>query len=389
MAKNIISPEKARQILHDGQIGGVDLTDKQRRFFGARASGYPVKKENGGEMTDDRIEDMLNDYIIAALWSSDDDEGNPLDSNYSREDIAPDTVNRMRRDIRRFVEENLDLLNESGLADEQIGHDLWLTRNHHGAGFWDRDIPRNVGKELTESAHEMKEAILEIGDDGKIHQLGGIEFKKGGEAKSSFWDYYANHGAIITGGSYLNTEKKGIGGVLVGFGLGTIGGYAYRNEIAKVKEKAKHKITSEVDKLKKGGSVSESEIPDDVYWALYEIDQRLVDSDLDIKKESNSYVITIGKAKEGTDDRHVGTDFTIAKGEGVDETLVWNWINSSKYSKGGKVYPQKRMSMTKRGRGIDSKVPAKKAGWRKSKQTGDWYFERRENRSDRSSKNKR
>jgi hypothetical protein len=33
-------------------------------------------------------------------------------------------------------------------TDEQIGHDLWLTRCGHGAGFWDRNLPN--GDKLTE-----------------------------------------------------------------------------------------------------------------------------------------------------------------------------------------------------------------------------------------------
>lgn len=33
------SPAKAREILHDGAVGGKPLTPKQRRFMGAMASG--------------------------------------------------------------------------------------------------------------------------------------------------------------------------------------------------------------------------------------------------------------------------------------------------------------------------------------------------------------
>ena len=39
-----LSPEKARKILHDKSVRGHPLTDKQRRFFGARASGKKRKK---------------------------------------------------------------------------------------------------------------------------------------------------------------------------------------------------------------------------------------------------------------------------------------------------------------------------------------------------------
>lgn len=37
------SAAKARTILHDGTVHGQPLTDKQRRFMGARASGKPSK----------------------------------------------------------------------------------------------------------------------------------------------------------------------------------------------------------------------------------------------------------------------------------------------------------------------------------------------------------
>jgi hypothetical protein len=39
-----ISRRKARSILHEGQVGGFPLTERQRKFFGARASGYPRRR---------------------------------------------------------------------------------------------------------------------------------------------------------------------------------------------------------------------------------------------------------------------------------------------------------------------------------------------------------
>lgn len=42
---NSISKRKARLILHEGKARGRRLTAKQRRFFGARASGYPARKQ--------------------------------------------------------------------------------------------------------------------------------------------------------------------------------------------------------------------------------------------------------------------------------------------------------------------------------------------------------
>ena len=43
-----VSARKARQILHDGTIHGKPITEQQRKYFGAIASGYI--KEHGGEM---------------------------------------------------------------------------------------------------------------------------------------------------------------------------------------------------------------------------------------------------------------------------------------------------------------------------------------------------
>jgi hypothetical protein len=42
--KSGLSKRKAKEILHDGTAHGKKLTPKQRRFFGARASGKPVKR---------------------------------------------------------------------------------------------------------------------------------------------------------------------------------------------------------------------------------------------------------------------------------------------------------------------------------------------------------
>lgn len=44
MAKKL-SPTKARKILHDGEVRGKKLTNKQRRFFGAKSRGAKKGKK--------------------------------------------------------------------------------------------------------------------------------------------------------------------------------------------------------------------------------------------------------------------------------------------------------------------------------------------------------
>lgn len=52
--KGGITKAKAKKILHDGEIKGKPLTEKQRKFFGARASGYPEKAEEGALLSENK-----------------------------------------------------------------------------------------------------------------------------------------------------------------------------------------------------------------------------------------------------------------------------------------------------------------------------------------------
>lgn len=64
---------------------------------------------------------------------------------------------------------NLDLACElSGYTYNNAGHDLWLTRNYHGAGFWDRGLG-TVGDVLTALAEAEGEVGVYLGDDGLVY----------------------------------------------------------------------------------------------------------------------------------------------------------------------------------------------------------------------------
>lgn len=53
-----------------------------------------------------------------------------------------------------------------------VGHDLWLTRAGHGAGFWDGDLPAELGKRLTDAADAMGPSEAYVNDDNLIHLMG-------------------------------------------------------------------------------------------------------------------------------------------------------------------------------------------------------------------------
>ena len=110
-------------------------------------------------------------YVEAALWSSTDDDDEPMDKNYDMRDIAPEALRKMEADCKKFQRENEAAINEAaeqGYNDEQAGHDFWLTRNGHGAGFWDRNLG-DVGERLTKACDKFGEQYLYVGDDGKIY----------------------------------------------------------------------------------------------------------------------------------------------------------------------------------------------------------------------------
>lgn len=54
-------------------------------------------------------------------------------------------------DADNFLRQNLDTLQSVGDMS-QHGHDFALTRNHHGAGFWDRGYPQDISDALTSAS---------------------------------------------------------------------------------------------------------------------------------------------------------------------------------------------------------------------------------------------
>lgn len=110
--------------------------------------------------------DFLNQYIETALWSSTTDTDEPMDRNHDKTHLAPDTLRQMTEDCRDFYDRFWELI-----ADDptQAAHDFWLTRNHHGAGFWDGDWPESIGQYLTRMSHEYGSVDLYVGDDGLIY----------------------------------------------------------------------------------------------------------------------------------------------------------------------------------------------------------------------------
>lgn len=122
------------------------------------------------------LDAFVSAYAVCALWSSLDDDCEPLDANHGTADIADSTMARMREDCEDFAKSNAaDLAlycermkSEEWSGEAHAGHDFWLTRNGHGAGFWDRGLD-DIGERLSEAAEVYVSVALYVCDDGAIH----------------------------------------------------------------------------------------------------------------------------------------------------------------------------------------------------------------------------
>src|SRR5687767_14180399 len=96
-----------------------------------------------------QLDTFTRSYLETALWSSTDEStpegGQPFDANYSIDDLHPDTVAQAVAECNQFQEQAGDMIDGD---TRKGGHDFWLTRNGHGAGFWDGDWPEH-GDTLT------------------------------------------------------------------------------------------------------------------------------------------------------------------------------------------------------------------------------------------------
>jgi hypothetical protein len=118
------------------------------------------------------------------LYTECDDDGTPLDRNYSIADFDEKSLETLYREFQEFVQvvekqitekvgdswdcidDFYDLMQPS---ENQTEYDYILTRNRHGAGFWDGDWASEVSQILTDAAHDQSDICAYVGDDGKIY----------------------------------------------------------------------------------------------------------------------------------------------------------------------------------------------------------------------------
>lgn len=118
---------------------------------------------------DSELLDMLESYLETALWSShdnsDDSGGDPLDDNYDSTDFSDEAFIESVSDCESFRDCQADLLGD--VEPSTAGHNFWLSRNGHGAGFFDSGCEH--ADALQKATKPYGSVDIYVGDDGKLH----------------------------------------------------------------------------------------------------------------------------------------------------------------------------------------------------------------------------
>jgi hypothetical protein len=134
-------------------------------FSGAQRRAQPKRKLETIMNTE-----ILEHYLRCALWSSCDENDNHFDDCFEPSDVAEESRKQSLEEIDDFLAdlENQGIDWQSEMTLEQFGHDFWLTRNGHGAGFWDRGLGE-LGDKLSDMAKVYGSADPYIGDDEELY----------------------------------------------------------------------------------------------------------------------------------------------------------------------------------------------------------------------------
>jgi hypothetical protein len=98
-------------------------------------------------------EEFTKHYIAAIYFTETGDADQPEQDA----ELTPLCKAHCWADCRNFLLAYRSLIEASGASLDQAAHDLWLTRNGHGAGFWDR--PEIYGQELADELTRVAQAM--------------------------------------------------------------------------------------------------------------------------------------------------------------------------------------------------------------------------------------
>lgn len=118
--------------------------------------------------------EFFDQYLETLLWSSTDmDTEQPLDDDYGIYDFEPNCLANIKSEALDYfyTSRHLWYSTPDNYGLTLHAHDFALTRNGHGAGYWDRGLGR-LGDKLTKACEAYGNIDLYVGDDGMLYASG-------------------------------------------------------------------------------------------------------------------------------------------------------------------------------------------------------------------------
>ncbi len=137
----------------DGEIDEEFRAKTERAAFKEMKAKYPALEIELGIGEDD-LTAFERGYVAAAKWLTyRTNEDDTIDEDCV-ESVSPEALTEIKEECQDFQDANKDNLEEAyavhGYCEESAGHDFYLTRNGHGAGFWDQGLGA-VGERLSKA----------------------------------------------------------------------------------------------------------------------------------------------------------------------------------------------------------------------------------------------
>jgi len=122
------------------------------------------------------IDTAVDSYITALIWT---EEGHETDydpwEGKNIYDIDENSKDEIVKEVEWFINSAGDVFED--MTDDQIGNDLWLTRNGHGSGFFERINDSENLTIITKLCDVLGNVDAEIGDDGNIYHHSNDKYK--------------------------------------------------------------------------------------------------------------------------------------------------------------------------------------------------------------------
>lgn len=161
------------------KVGNTKYKDSKGHTFTTGKGSSVIRITEKGDLLLEKQsyeKDVLKGFLEAALFTGTNGEGDSID-NLTIRDFDKESLRKAEKIVKEFLlavySEPTDIVEGAGKGMEELGHDLWMTITHQGAGFWDGDwgdfedelvdvVKRVEKKNHVEGAYSYDDESIEI-----------------------------------------------------------------------------------------------------------------------------------------------------------------------------------------------------------------------------------